>query len=238
MILAAVLSAEVLVLVVDVRNVSSAERAVQALVARFGRRRHPRRECGRHITFRPEYVAQLLFLLFVLRGVAAMHQRDPEVWWNTFEVNIRRALNFFRCESCSVAMLPRSWFQLTLFPFSSAAATALEQSRGCYVAISSVGAQVRIPGISDMNISKHALNRFIEFIVLGSFLFTYFAWSLIASVVQSIPACVHLRSRPGSSVRVCMSRLESERPSIRSSCPQQRHSTSRLGARTGFPEGA
>jgi hypothetical protein len=27
-----------------------------------------------------------------------MHQKDPEVWWNTFEVNIRGAFNFFRCE--------------------------------------------------------------------------------------------------------------------------------------------
>ena len=50
---------------------------------------------------------------------------------------------------------------------------ALEQSRGYYVAISSIGAQVRIPGNSDMNISKHALNRLVEFIVLGSFLFRF-----------------------------------------------------------------
>ncbi|KAN0132192.1 NAD(P)-binding protein [Lactarius tabidus] len=125
-ILAAVPSAEVLVLVVDVRDASSAERAVQALLARFGR----------------------LDILVANAGAISpfdqtMHQKDPEVWWNTFEVNIRGAFNFFR-----------------------AAATALEQSRGYYVAISSIGAQVRIPGISDMNISKHALNRLIEFIVL------------------------------------------------------------------------
>jgi hypothetical protein len=60
-----------------------------------------------------------------------------------------------------------SW--LTLLPSSSAAATALERSRGCFVAMSSTGAQVRIPGTSDMNLSKFATNRLIEFIVLGSF---------------------------------------------------------------------
>jgi hypothetical protein len=70
---------------------------------------------------------------------------------------------------------------MTLFrlTYCSAAATALEQSRGYYVALSSIGAQIRIPGISDMNISKHALNRLIEFIVLGSFLqclSMYVAW--------------------------------------------------------------
>jgi hypothetical protein len=41
----------------------------------------------------------LMRLLFGLKGVVAMHQKDPEVWWNTFEVNIRGAFNFFRCAS-------------------------------------------------------------------------------------------------------------------------------------------
>ena len=57
------------------------------------------------------------------------------------------------------------------FPLASAAAAALEQSHGYYVAISSVGAQVRNPGTSDANMSKHAVNRLIEFIVLGLFHF-------------------------------------------------------------------
>ena len=59
--------------------------------------------------------------------------------------------------------------------FTSAAATALEQSHGYFVATSASGAQVRVPGASDMNISKHAVNRLVEFIVLGSFrLFHFF----------------------------------------------------------------
>lgn len=36
------------------------------------------------------------------------------------------------------------------------------------MAMSSFVAQIRRPGVSDANMSKHAVNRFIEFIVLGS----------------------------------------------------------------------
>ena len=53
----------------------------------------------------------------------------------------------------------------------SAAATALEQSRGYCVAIS--GILVRAPGTSDANVSKHALNRLVEYITLGSFCMSY-----------------------------------------------------------------
>jgi NAD(P)-dependent dehydrogenase (short-subunit alcohol dehydrogenase family) len=125
-ILAAVPSAEVLVLSADVRDPQSAERAVQAVLARFGK-----------------------LDIFISNAGAissieqTLHQKDPDLWWNSFEVNIRGVFNFFR-----------------------AAATALEQSRGYCVAISSVGAQIRNPGSSDANMSKHAVNRLIEFIVL------------------------------------------------------------------------
>ncbi|KAN0132191.1 hypothetical protein V8E53_009957 [Lactarius tabidus] len=128
-ILEAVPSAEVLVIVADVRDTESAERAVQALLARFGR------------------------LDILVANAAAitpieqkLHQKDPAAWWNTFEVSVRGVFNFFR-----------------------AAVTALEQSRGYFVAISgnsSLGAQVPYPGTSDAMMSKHAVNRLIEFIVL------------------------------------------------------------------------
>jgi hypothetical protein len=49
----------------------------------------------------------------------------------------------------------------------SAAIPALEKTQGYVVALSSVGAQLRFPGISDANISKHAVNRLIEFVALG-----------------------------------------------------------------------
>jgi hypothetical protein len=53
---------------------------------------------------------------------------------------------------------------------NSAAIRALKETRGYVVALSSVGAQLRIPGSSDANISKHAVNRLIEFVALGEFL--------------------------------------------------------------------
>jgi hypothetical protein len=42
-------------------------------------------------------------------------------------------------------------------------------TQGYVVALSSVGAQLRIPGSSDANISKSAMNRLVEFITLGEF---------------------------------------------------------------------
>lgn len=49
----------------------------------------------------------------------------------------------------------------------SAALPALESTQGYIVAISSLGGQLRFPGASDACISKHAINRLVEFIVLG-----------------------------------------------------------------------
>jgi NAD(P)-dependent dehydrogenase (short-subunit alcohol dehydrogenase family) len=44
---------------------------------------------------------------------------------------------------------------------------ALENTQGYIVIISSAGAQLRVPGASDACISKFAVNRLVEFIVLG-----------------------------------------------------------------------
>lgn len=49
----------------------------------------------------------------------------------------------------------------------SAALPALESTQGYIVAIASLGGQLRFPGASDGCISKHAVNRLVEFIVLG-----------------------------------------------------------------------
>ncbi|KAN0132188.1 hypothetical protein V8E53_009954 [Lactarius tabidus] len=132
-ILEAVPSAEVLVIVAEVRDTESAERAVQAVLARFGK----------------------LDILVANAGAISpieqkLHQKDPDAWWNTFEVNVRGVFNFFR------------WAARLI----DAAATALEQSHGYFVAISGIGAQVRNPGTSDGSMSKHVVNRLIEFIVL------------------------------------------------------------------------
>jgi NAD(P)-dependent dehydrogenase (short-subunit alcohol dehydrogenase family) len=43
----------------------------------------------------------------------------------------------------------------------------LEKTQGYIVAITSLGAQLRVPGGSDGCITKHAVNRLVEFIALG-----------------------------------------------------------------------
>jgi hypothetical protein len=53
---------------------------------------------------------------------------------------------------------------------SSAAIPDLEKTQGYIIAISSIGAQLRFPGGSDGCITKHAVNRLVEFIALGKIL--------------------------------------------------------------------
>ncbi|KAI0294554.1 NAD-P-binding protein [Russula brevipes] len=72
-----------------------------------------------------------------------LHAKDPDAWWNTFEVNVRGVYNALR-----------------------ASAMALQASKGYFIAVSSAGAQMRVPGASDYCISKHALNRLVEFIAV------------------------------------------------------------------------
>ena len=52
-------------------------------------------------------------------------------------------------------------------PRSSASVTALQATNGYFIATTSTGAQLRVPGASDYCVSKHALNRLIEFVALG-----------------------------------------------------------------------
>ena len=90
-----------------------------------------------------------------------------------------------------------------------------------------------------MNISKYALNHLGEFIVIGSFYLKCIdTENLIASsgTAQSIAACTRLRSRPASSLRVCISRLDLKQHSVQSSYLKPRLSISHLDARTGFLE--
>ena len=137
----------------------------------------------------------------------------------------------------------RSSFAAEVLPLSSAAVTALERSRGYFVAISSVGTQVRNPGTSDASMSKHVVNRLIEFIVLAGSSCSFLLWktqddSLCGTEYHSVRAFV-LAPQLASSARDCSPRLESKSPSMQSHfLLQQRHSVSRPGARTSFPEGS
>ena len=241
-ILEAVPSAEVLVIVADVRDTQSAERAVQALLARFGS----------------------LDILVANAGVISpIHQSPcctlPLLFWKvtyfsfcTYQSYTRRTrmrggirlrLMSAGCSISSgaprVSLITEISFAAEVVPSFSAAVLALEQSHGYFVAISSVGAQVRNPGTSDASMSKHVVNRLIEFIALGSsYPFCVGNHSLIPCAAQNTPACVRLCSRLASSARDCSLRLELESPLIQSRFPRQRHSISHLGARTGFPEGS
>ncbi|KAH9079206.1 NAD-P-binding protein [Lactarius deliciosus] len=81
-----------------------------------------------------------------------MGDKGPDQWWNTFEVNVRGVYNTVR-----------------------ASLSALEKTSGRIVVISSNAAQLRVPHGSDYAISKHAINRLVEFIALEYPKLTVFA---------------------------------------------------------------
>ena len=91
-------------LVVDVRDALSAERAIQTLLARFGKLDIVVANAGaispiEHSIKRallPCTVVLFTFFCFFFSPRQEMHQKDPEAWWNTFEVNVRGVFNFFR----------------------------------------------------------------------------------------------------------------------------------------------
>ncbi|KIP06252.1 hypothetical protein PHLGIDRAFT_14001 [Phlebiopsis gigantea 11061_1 CR5-6] len=73
---------------------------------------------------------------------ARLGEKDPVGWWATFEVNVRGVFNFVR-----------------------AAIAHLERAHGYVLAMASGSAQLRFPHASDYGISKHALNRLVEYVV-------------------------------------------------------------------------
>ena len=73
---------------------------------------------------------------------------------------------------------------------------ALEKTQGYIIAISSIGAQLRFPGASDGCITKHAVNRLVEFIALGKNPVTHlFAFPMIKLNRQHQSTLVFARSR-------------------------------------------
>ncbi|KAH9021148.1 NAD-P-binding protein [Lactarius pseudohatsudake] len=132
---AAVSGAQVLAVSTDVRDPKATEAIVQATLERFGR----------------------LDVLIANAGASGnltqkLGDKDPDQWWNTFEVNVRGVYNTVR-----------------------ASLSALEKTGGRIVVISSSAAQLRIPHASDYATSKHALNRLVEFIALEYPKLTVFA---------------------------------------------------------------
>ncbi|ETW77150.1 hypothetical protein HETIRDRAFT_441698 [Heterobasidion irregulare TC 32-1] len=66
-------------------------------------------------------------------------EEDPDAWWNVLEVNVRGVYNVARYTT-----------------------PHLSKTRGYFVAISSLAAQIRIPFGSSYAVSKHAVGRFVE----------------------------------------------------------------------------
>ncbi|VDB92024.1 unnamed protein product [Peniophora sp. CBMAI 1063] len=79
----------------------------------------------------------------VLMGGARLHERDPVKWWYSQEVNVRGVLNIVH-----------------------AAIPELLKAKGQIIVSTTDLAHVRLPLLSDMSISKHTVNRFIEILAL------------------------------------------------------------------------
>lgn len=76
---------------------------------------------------------------------------DPESWWHNWEVNVRGAYHVAR-------------YTLTHLAQSAQRRAAEGRSGGHLILLSSIGAQLLMPGASDYQTSKHAINRLCEFI--------------------------------------------------------------------------
>lgn len=79
-------------------------------------------------------------------------ETDPASWWHSFEVNLRGAYHVIR-------------YTLPHLIASAGAHADKGTSGGHLLLLSSVGAQLLMPGASDYQTSKHAINRLCEFVV-------------------------------------------------------------------------
>ena len=133
----------------------------------------------------------------------------------------------------------------------SVALPALEMTQGYIIAITSLGGQLRVPGGSDGCISKHAVNRLVEFVALGKkppSLSSFRRKKLIAkSPTQSTRASARSRWHQAIFLRASRSRraplvlMEKEGlglPLTRLRSPPQRCSILLLAVLTGFLDGS
>lgn len=78
-------------------------------------------------------------------------ESDPEGWWRNWEVNLKGAYHVIR-------------FTLPHLITSAAKWGAEGKSGGHLILLSSIGAQLVMPGASDYQSAKHAINRLCEFV--------------------------------------------------------------------------
>ncbi|KZV76467.1 NAD-P-binding protein [Peniophora sp. CONT] len=122
--------ARMIALSVDVKNIRAAEDAVKQTVEKFGK----------------------LDILIANAGVMTSYtqtilEKNPDVYWNTFEVNVKGADTL-----------------QGVFTFIRAALPELQKTNGQVVAVSAGLAYMNVPNNSDYAISKLAVNRLVEFI--------------------------------------------------------------------------
>lgn len=78
-------------------------------------------------------------------------ESDPEGWWRTWEVNLRGTYHVIR-------------YTLPHLIAAAQAGLPAGESTGHLVLLSSIGAQLLMPGASDYQAAKHAINRLSEFV--------------------------------------------------------------------------
>jgi NAD(P)-dependent dehydrogenase (short-subunit alcohol dehydrogenase family) len=78
-------------------------------------------------------------------------ESDPESWWHNWDVNVRGAYHVIRFTVAHLAQ-------------SAQKRAAEGKSGGHLILLSSIGAQLLMPGASDYQTSKHAINRLCEFV--------------------------------------------------------------------------
>lgn len=78
-------------------------------------------------------------------------ESDPKAWWTNWEVNVQGTYHVIR-------------YALPHLIESAARMEAQGRSGGHLVLMSSIGAQLLMPGASDYQTSKHAVNRLCEFV--------------------------------------------------------------------------
>ena len=78
-------------------------------------------------------------------------ESDPEGWWRNWEVNLQGSYHVIR-------------YTLPHLIESAKAHASEKRSGGHLILVSSIGAQFVMPGASDYQTSKHAINRLCEFV--------------------------------------------------------------------------
>ena len=110
---------------------------------------------------------------------------DPESWWRNWEVNVQGAYHVIR-------------FTLPHLIASAKRRSATGSSGGHLILLSSIGAQLLMPGASAYQTSKHAINRLCEFVQVehdedGIKCFAIHPGGVSTELGRSMPEAMHAR---------------------------------------------